>query len=256
MRVSFIAALLWAGGFVLNAVLLFVLLYRRRYRLVPWFTGWIAFEILYNVACFAVLHLGSRQLYKDVFWSCAFIEFLIQIAVVLEIAFSVLRRGGRWIEGARVRLLVAGGIAPAVALAMACFMTPAAETALDAWYARASLFITLYICLLFTSIMAASRQLGLAWRSHVMREGYGIAALVLAAFVTDTLHSYWRMAGSFSTLEQMRIVVYLGCLLYWIAAFWVPERAHGALPSEVRERLKALGVRMDYDVAESRTRME
>ena len=133
MEVSFIAALLWAVGFGLNAALLFVLLYRRRYRSVPWFTGWIAFEILYNVACFAALRFGSRQLYREVFWSCAFIEFLLQIAVVLEIAYSVLRRGGRWVEGARVRLLVAGGIAPAVAFLMAWRMTPAAETTLDAW---------------------------------------------------------------------------------------------------------------------------
>jgi len=250
MHVSFVAALLWMVGFVLNAALLFVLLYRRRYRFVPWFTVWIAYEILYNVACFIVLRLGSKQLYRDVYWSCAFIEFLLQIAVVLEIGTIVLRRGGRWIEGARARLVVACVAAPAIALLMAWVMTPAAETTLDAWDARASLFTTVLICLLFTSIMAASQRLGLAWRSHVMREGYGFTVWVVVAFLTDTLHAYWRTAESFTVLEHIRMVFYLGSLVYWIAAFWIPAKAPAALPSDMLELMKALALPIEHGVSQ------
>ncbi len=256
MKVSFVAALLWAVSFVLNAALLFVLLYRKRYRVVPWFTAWIAFESVYTIACFIAFRFGSKALYKEVYWSCAFIELLLEIAVVLEIAATVLRRSGRWIEGARVRLLVAGAVAPAVAFLMAWFMTPAAETKLDAWDARASLFTTLLICLLFTSIMAASQQLGLAWRSHVMREGYGMTVWVLAAFVTDTLHAYWRTAGSFSALEHVRMVFYLGSLVYWTVAFWIPEKAPTVLSSDMLERMKALGLPLEYDVSRNASRTD
>ena len=94
--------------------------------------------------------------------------------------------------------------------------------------------------------MAASRQLGLVWKSHVMREGYGMTVWVLVAFTTDTLHAYWRTAGSFTMLEQVRMVFYLGSLLYWIAAFWIAEHEEQALSPEMMARLEALSARIDY----------
>ncbi len=251
MNLSLTATILWAAGFALNAALLAVLLYKRRYGTVPWFTTWIAYGSMYTVALFFSFRFGSRQLYKDVYWSGAFLDLLLQIAVVLEIAACVLRRSGRWVEGARIRLIVTGMIAPEIAFAMAWFMTPAAESKIDAWAARTSLFTTLLICLLFTSIMAASQQLGLAWRSHVMREGYGLTIWVLVAFLTDTLHAYWRTAENFTALEYVRMVFYLGSLLYWIGAFWIPEKVPLVLPQDIIDRMKALGVPLEYDMSQT-----
>ena len=256
MKISLIAALLWAAGFTLHAALLFVLLYRRRHRLVPWFTGWIAFEIVYNIICFIAFRLGTKALYRNVYWSCGFIEFLLVISVILEIAAYVLRRSGRWVEGARVRLVVSAAAAAAVAFALTWFMTPAAETPLDAFDAQESLFTILFICLLFTSIMTISRQLGLSWRSHVMREGYGMTGWILVAFLTDTLHAYWRTAGSFTALEQIRMVFYLGSLAYWIVAFWLPEKSPASLPSDMLERMKALGLPAEYGVSNNLSRTD
>ncbi len=254
MHVSVVAAVLWAVNFGLNAALLLVLGYGKRHRLVPWFTGYIAYGALYNVACFIVFRVGTRQLYKEIYWCGAFLDFVLQIAVVLEIGAIVLRRSGRWVEGAKGRLVAAAAAAPLIALLMASMMKPAAQTRLDAWDARVSLFTTVFICLLFTSIMAASQQLGLAWRSHVMREGYGLTVWVLAAFLTDTLHAYWRTAESFTALEHIRMMSYLGVLSYWIIAFWVPEKAQTALPSDMLERMKILGLPIDYGVSRSISR--
>ncbi len=246
MHLSFAAALLWAASFMLDAALLFVLVHKKRYRLVPWFTGLIAYYIFYSLVCFLAIRAGFRQLYREVYWSGAFLDFLLQTAVVLEIGAIVLRRSGRWVEGAKGRLAAAAAAAPAIALLMTIMMKPAAETRLDAWDARVSLFTTVFICLLFTAIMAASQQLGLAWRSHVMREGYGLTIWVLVAFFTDTLHAYWRTAESFTALEHIRMIVYLGVLSYWILAFWISEQTQSDLPSDMLERMKTLGLPIEY----------
>ena len=251
MHVSFVAAVLLAADFLLTIGLLVVLLYRKRYRSVPWFTGWMAFGVLYSSAGFMALQYGTKQIYREIYWIGAFLDFLLQITVVLEIGAIVLRRSGRWVEGAKGRLVAAVAAAPLIALLMASVMKPAAQTRLDAWDARVSLFTTVFICLLFTSIMAASQQLGLAWRSHVMREGYGLTVWVLVAFLTDTLHAYWRTAESFTALEHIRMMAYLGVLSYWILAFWVPEKAQTALPSDMLERMKTLGLPIDYGVSRS-----
>jgi hypothetical protein len=222
------AIVLWAAGFVLNTALLLVLLYKRRYRTVPCFTAWCGFGCLYTIT---------------LFWGYSLV---LQVAVVLEIARSALRRSGRWVEGARRRLVFMGLIAPIIALGMAWFMTPAAETRLDAWDARGSLFTTILICLLFTAVMVASQQLGLGWRSHIMRESYGLVMWTLVAFVTDTLHAYWRTLGHFTLLENIRIVFFQGALIYWAIAFWRPESETIAMPADAKIDLDDLAVRIEY----------
>ena len=55
MDLSLTAKLVWAAGFVLNVALLFVLLYKARFRLVPWFVIWIGFGVVYTAALFGGL---------------------------------------------------------------------------------------------------------------------------------------------------------------------------------------------------------
>ena len=256
MNLSLVATILWTAGFILNAVLLFVLLYRRRYKVVPWFTAWMGFQIVCTISLYLAYRFSSRHDYLVIYWSAFLIDVLFQIAVVFEIASSALRRGGRWVEGARARLLWMGLGALAVSSAMAWKMHPAAETRPDFWAARASLFTTLLICLLFTGVMMASQQLGLSWRSHAMREGYGLTIWALVAFLTDTLHAYWRTMSHFGALEHIRMAFYLGSLLYWTVAFWIPEQESVPLTTEARKSLEAFGKRLEYGVSSGASRSD
>lgn len=240
MNLSLIATALWAAGFVLNAALVFVLLYKRRYRTVPWFTAWIGMGCVYTIALFLGYRFSSKHIYAVIYWSSDFFDLLLQVAVVLEIAAIVLRRSGSWVEGARVRLGLMGASAPLVAFAMAWLMKPAAETRLDAWAARASLFTTILIFLLFIAVVMASHQLGLGWRSYAMRESYGLVVWVVVAFLTDTLHAYWRTLGHFTSLENVRIAVFQLVSIYWVIAFWFPEPALAPITSENITQLEAL----------------
>ena len=246
LSLSLWTTVLWVFGFLLNLVLVFVLFYKRRGRAVPWFTVWIVVDAIDTIALFLVYRFGSRHSYAVLYWTADFLDVLLQIAVVLEIARYVLKRSGRWVEGSRLRLVLMGTSAPLVALAMAWLMKPAAETRLDAFAARSSLFTTILVCLLFTAVLLVSQQLGLGLRSHVMRESYGFIVWTLVAFVTDTLHAYWATMGHFTLLEDVRIVVFQGTLLYWAVAFWLPEPAVEKLPIPAKLRLDELASRLDY----------
>ena len=241
---SLTAVVLWAAGFALNSALLVVLLYKRRFRTVPWFSIWIAFGCAYTITLFLGYRLGSKHIYAVLYWSGAFLDLFLQVAVVMEIARGVLKRSGRWIEGAKGKLLGVGLIAPMFAAGMAWFMTPAAESRLDAIEARGSLFTTILICLLFTSVVLASQQLGVAWGSHMMRESYGLVLWTLIAFMTDTLHAYWRTLGHFTLLENIRIVGFQLSLIYWSIAFWRPEPSRFMMPQSSRYDLDELAARM------------
>ena len=225
---------------MLNAALFAVLLWHRRFRTVPWFTAWLGFGCVYTISLFLAYRLGTKHVYATLYWVGAFIDLLLQISVVLEIAAIVLRRSGRWVEGARIRLGLMGATAPLVALGMAWWMKPAAETALDAWEARGSLFTTVLVFLLFVAVVVASHQLGLGWSSYAMRESYGLVVWVVVAFLTDTLHVYWRTLGHFTLLEDVRIAVFQLASLYWIIAFWLPESVPAPITSENLNRLASV----------------
>ena len=240
MNLTLLDTVLWAAGFICNAALLFVLFYKRRFRMVPWFTAWISFGVAYTITLFLVTRVGTKLVYRDAYWSGAFLDLLLQLAVVLEIANYVFRRGGQWVKGAKLRLTLMGLCAPLIAGFMAWQITPAATSALDALDSRASLFTTIVLCMLFAAVMVVSQQIGVGWQDLVLREGYGLIGIAVVAFVTDTLHAYWRTIEHFSQLEYIRMIAYLGTLAYWAIIFWLPERVMTPMDESANKRLEAL----------------
>ncbi len=233
-QLSWVAIFLWAAGMAMNAALLLVLLWKRRYRKVPAFTVWISWAILTTVGLFLVRTYGDKNLYAPLYWTAAFVDLLFQLAVVTELAVLVFRRGGRWVERSRIRLITGGGCATLLAATLAATVTPAASSAKDALYSRISLFETILFTGLFLAAVATSQQLGVRWGDLVARVGTGFLVLNVVAFVTDTLHAYWRTANHFGDLEHLRMGVYLATLAYWTCAFSLPER----IPEIPDERTK------------------
>ena len=223
MRLSFLALTLWAAGALGHAALLTVLSVRRRVRTVPWFTAWIVFELVYTAALLVAFKMSTSHGYAVVYWLGVFVEVALQVAVVLEVARYVLHRGGMWVEGARLGLGIAGCVAVLLSFLLAWQMTPAADSVLDAWFARVSLGVTVFLTILFTGVVVVSQQLGLSWRNVVLRESYGVMMWTVVSFVTDSLHAYWATIGRFNVLEDVRMVAYLGSLGYWCVVFWLPE---------------------------------
>ena len=246
MHLSLMEIVLWAAGLVFEAALIFVLLYKRRYRVVPWFTAWIAWVFLYTIALFLAYRFGFRHLYGLIYWSAGIVEMLLQVAMVFEIARSVLMRSGRWVEGARLRLVAIGSAALFVAGAMAWFMTAPAATPFQEMAARLSLFATILICLLSGAVMAASSRLGLGFRSYVMREVYGLVFWVLPVFALDTLHAYWRTKELVPALQNFKASLFASALIYWCVAFWLPEPEPELMTFDKKKDLEELAARLEY----------
>ncbi|AFL89168.1 hypothetical protein Terro_2933 [Terriglobus roseus DSM 18391] len=235
MKLSLLEIALWAVNSVLNVVLLLVLFLKGRWRIVPWFTTWIGYGLFYALACFLDYRLGSKESYRVVYWVGALGDFLLQIAVIAEIARSALKREGNWVEGAKKAILPFLAFGPILAAGLATWITPAASNVLDGLASRASLFSTVLVCFLFVAVVRATQNLGLDWRSYIARESFGLTVWTLAAFVIDSLHAYWRTMGHFGLLENTRNSVYQGVLLFWCIAFWLPEPETPIMPARLKD---------------------
>lgn len=235
MKVSLLQTVLWAANSVFTSLLVIVLVSRRRWHLVPWLTAWMSYGLLYALLCYVALHFGSNQSYRLVYWGGALGDFLMQIAVVIEIARSALQRDGEWVMGARAAIVPFALAGPVVAAILAIAITPAATSFLDMLLARASLFTTILVCFLFVAVLRATQQLGLDWRSYTARESLGLTVWTLGAFATDSLHAYWRTSRLFGALENTRIVIFLCVLLFWCVAFWLPEPHKEPMPEGIKD---------------------
>ena len=247
MPLTLIDKLVWAASSLLNLTLLLVLILRRRVRSVPWFTALIAFGSLRTLVLLLTLwQFGFHHAYFLVYWCAAGLDLLLQMGVVLEVAKTVFRRSSGWVPGARRRFLLYSAFAPVTALLLALLMRPAAENALDAWDARANVFMTVWICVECRALMTVSKQFGLGWKARVTRFTWGLVVWSVASFLTDTLHSYWRTIDQFGKIENTIAFIYQLVIVYWMWVFWQPEPERVTIPEKAKADLNQLTERLLY----------
>lgn len=245
MPLTLIDKLLWLFGFLETAALLFVLVDKRRTRSVPWFTAFIAFGVLRTIVLFAVYRIfGRHHEYFLAYWSAAGVDLLLQIAVVYEVARTVFQRRGTWVPEARKRFFLIASLAPLMSLALALTLQPAARSALDAWDARADLFLTTVICVLCGAVTTVSKQLGLSWRTRVTWFMWGLIVWTISTFFTGSLHAYWKTVDQFGRLENAAVVVYQLVTVYWMVVFWIPEPERRKAPDDINRDLEEVRQRV------------
>jgi hypothetical protein len=252
MNFTVLQNVLWAVGSVANIVLLLVLMRKQRWGEFPAFTTWIAFLTAESIGMFVIYREGSPRLYSVVYWLSVIVEFFLQIAVVVEIARIVLRPTGTWIHDARSRFLLSGIVAAFVAAGVALLLHPDARSSWDVWEIRGNLFTGIIIVELFSAMMGAANRLGLQWGSHVMGLGQGLFAWSGIAVLVDALHNVLGRYRWFTTLDELRGIVWIGAVVYWTIVFWRSQRERKPLSPEMQKYLVDLHSRVQYDLSRSK----
>ena len=250
MNVTIFENVVWALSFLVNACLLLVLVVKQRWREFPFFTAWIAFQVLLTVALFAIYRLGSAKLYSAVYWSTGILDFLLQICVVTEIARIVLRSRGTWIHDSRKRFIFFAVLGTLFAAVATFIMHPSAHTSIEVWEMRADLFTSLMFCEVFLAMMGSANRLRLQWDTHVMGLGEGLLAWGGIAVIIDALHTFLGRYRWYALLEDFRGVVWIAAGVYWILIFWRPQKERPPLPLEQQKYLVDLHHRVQYDQSE------
>jgi hypothetical protein len=240
--------ILWAAGFVGHLALLTVLVTRRRVRDFPVFASFIAFATIRTVVLFLIMRHGSVHAYKLGYWIFSPGDYAFQIAIIFEMARNVLRPTGTWVQDARTAFLLWSAVGTMIAFGLSLAIAPPEAKGLDLWTARATVFTSLLTCATFLAMSSAANRLGLLWRSHVMALGQGLTAWALFALFGNLVHLAGGWRHGFVYLDHTRMFVYLGVLLFWIGAFWSPERKRAPLSRDMQNYLLALHQRVLDDL--------
>jgi hypothetical protein len=248
MKVSLLDNMLWAASFTGILILFIVLLWHKRWQQFPVFTTLIGYYVVENVVGFLVLRFDP-SLYTKVYWITFAIDFLLQVALIVEVARVVLRPTGTWVRDERTGFIILGTVGALIAAGLTIAVHPSVPKTIDAWGIRAYLFTSLIFCELFLVTMFAAQKLGLLWRNHVMGLGQGLTAWALVSAMVDVAHSYYGTAHlhDFTALEYIRTLAYIGAAIYWTVIFWLPEPERRPLPEEMQKYLVALHSKVQYD---------
>jgi len=67
--------------------------------------------------------------------------------------------------------------------------------------------------------------------------------------MVDVAHSYFGAMHiyDFTILEHARTFAFIGAVVYWTVAFWLPEPQRRPLSQEMQEYLVALHAKVQYD---------
>lgn len=248
MDLTLLDEALWAASFAGNAALFAVLLYRRRWKDFPVFTCWIFYEIVLTIVLFAIYRLATPHLYAVVYWGADGLDFLIQLAVVFEIARIVLRPTGTWLRDARTRFLLGSSLALAFAVAIVFLVHPSAPSHLGVWAIRGNLFTSLVICEMYLAMIFSANRLGLQWRNHVMGLGQALSLWAVISFFVDALHTLLGWRTDYVMLENMRSSAWLVATIIWTVVFWMPEPERLPLSPAMQKYLIDLHESIRYDL--------
>lgn len=248
MRFTILENVLWLAGLSANLALLAVLLAKKRVRGFPIFTTYVGYEIAETVVLALISVYKSHHGYFLAYWGFALGDYVLQIAIIYEIAQNVLRPTGEWIRDARNSFFRWSAVGTFVAGALSVTLASPHLAGIELWAERSSLFTSFVTCEVFLAMSTAANRLGLQWRSHVMALGEGLTLWAAVALVSDIANfvTGWRKGST--AFDIARTVAYLSATVFWTVRFALPEVKRAPLSPEMREYLIALHKRVLYDL--------
>jgi hypothetical protein len=246
-----IGNLFWAVGSCGEVVLTTILICKGRWRSFPAFSALVALPLLTSLVLLPMARLHALNPYGDVYAAFSVCNFLLQLAVVFEIARVVLRPTGTWVRDARKQFILSGAAGTTVALALACMVSPPAPSQVEVLELRGDLFTSLLVFELFVAVSLASNRLGLGWRNHIMAISQGFTIWSVVATLVDSLHSYFGTSRLYEGADYLKFTVYLGVLTYWSVQLWREEPVRQPISKKLRRFILALHERVQYDLGEA-----
>lgn len=244
MHLTNLDLLLWVAGLLGHVALLFVLLWRRRARTFPIFTALIVSDVIRTIVLFVTNRRGTKAEYFYTFWILAPADVLLQFGVLYELASKVFRPLGEWAKDIRPRLAVLVAVSLGFAMFVTCIPKPKSQFWMQVLLLKGSFFSAALMSELFVGMMALSSIAGLSWSSHVAKVAKGLAFYSVATLIFETVNTSLGLTGNdqrYDQLSRLRMVLYLGCVMYWIVSLWRKAPPARKMPDHVRQQVSVIG---------------
>jgi hypothetical protein len=218
-------------------------IYRRIYRIVPIFCIFILWAIASDLGMVVLSRYYASQpsRYFQIYMVEMSLDFLMQFAVLVELAWAVLRPIRDALPRrtiliiAALLLLVGAAMWPIAGLATIPFPNPQYHTLLRLQQA----FSILRILIVFV-LAGFSQLLALGWRDRELQIATGLGFYSLMSLGAAIMHTHPGPMALYHRVDEIVALSYLGSLLYWVVSFVQQEAPRQEFTPQMRSFLLAV----------------
>jgi hypothetical protein len=233
-------AILFAG-ILIEAVVIGLLFYRRIWRTLPVFCSYCIWDISSNLAVY-VINRYVPAIYFQAYFTQTVLDSALLFCVLVELAWSVLRpiraslsRGALVVVA--VLILVAGAaIWPFAAV-------PGLAHALSSrglLLAQLQQSTSILRVLIFLLLAAGSQFLSISWRDRELQVATGLGLVSIVSLTVTMLRPHLTTASQYRYFNEVVIISYICCLLYWVFSFAQQEAERRAFTPQMQSVLLAV----------------
>ncbi len=206
---------LWLAGIGMEATLLGLVLWKRLYRTLPFFSCFFVW-CLFSDAGMAIANTFPNTYMPATLVNITF-DALFQLAILAELG-KVVVRYNHVAPPSRALLGSLTALAFLLAAVMNRWTIPTDFSFIDTLYlVLIQLFAVLRVVFLLTLVWWTSLQ-GLRWPTRELRIVSGLGVYIIATLSVAVLHSHHFDGLKFHWLDQVLVGIYLWTLSYWILA--------------------------------------
>jgi hypothetical protein len=223
MSLQVLYAILDVLAVVAEVILFVVLIVRGRYRLFPVFTFYIGFSLLNDIGVATLLGTTSVQVAQTVALALLPLGYLIDLAVLLEIAWNVLRPVRISLPQGSVRVFF---IAVAIALLagiLLAFRLGNLGNRIQDIKVPLDLTVGFMRMLIFAVTAGFAQLLGIGWRDKVLQLATGLSLYSAVDLIVSMVERYAGDSGGLESIRVTATIVELSFFL-WIFTTKVVER--------------------------------
>ena len=255
MHLSVVDQWLWAIGFVGEAILVFVLIFRGRIPSFPVFSSLVFFSFTRTWTTYLIYRYASAAVYYYTYWALGLVDMMIQLGIVYEIARRVFAPLGQWAPDVRNSFIRLVGGSVLLGVILTELAAPARRLPFERTVVRGTFFSSALMTELFVGMLALSAAAGLPWRTHVSRIAQGMGVKCFVDVLLDTASSWlrWDQQGDLlHALSEIRIATWLIVVGYWIVTLWQEAPQPARMSGTMRLQIFSLQRQVEYDLGRIR----
>ncbi|HEY2859797.1 MAG TPA: hypothetical protein VGJ21_15355 [Terracidiphilus sp.] len=181
--------------------------------------------------------------YLDIFIREMSFDTVLQYAVLVELAWSVLRPyraqlPRKFLAAIPLSMVVLGALAWPLANLRGFENFP------PRWHFVAHLEASIAVLriLFFLLLAGASHLLSLGWRDRELQVATGLGLFSLVSLAASIVHSYQKLGDAYHTVDFVVGASYVVSILYWIGSFLRKEVPRREFTAQMRSFLPVLAV--------------
>jgi hypothetical protein len=227
-------------GIVPEAILIGLLLYRRMDQKLPVFLMYLCWAILSDLVAYGMKNFSPGGYGIRFYIGLNVLDFSLQLCVLVELAWSVLRPLRSQLSRKAILLIAAGVLAAGAAV------WPFADVGMEgspaAWHFMVQLQQTAAILrvVFFLLLAVGSHMLSIGWRDRELQVATGFGFYSLVSLAVAVLNTHHATAARFKNLYWGVAISFICSLFYWVWSFAQKEAERHEFTPQMRHTLLAL----------------